>query len=237
MTDEAVDGPSQRLRASPDRAAHVGRHAERRHARVVAPQHEADFLADDRVDVADDGLRDEVAVEQRLRNPRRRVVGLVHEVEKRLPALRLGSRVVGVPLVHDMPQVRRETGRERVTRDGRGRRTRRAQNDDQSDREAKRERNDVDRANAEHRFHLLPIRRLEQRLHFVRAGRILSWRQRRIGLSVLVERARAVAGQIGQLAQLLVHPSTEPVARRAGQRGTSSRRPAATSFSATSAAP
>src|SRR5258707_6798140 len=53
------------------RVASVGGHAECRYSRVVAPQHEPDLLSDDRLDVAHDGLREKVAVEERLRNPGR----------------------------------------------------------------------------------------------------------------------------------------------------------------------
>ena len=67
VTHEAVDRPLAAAR----RRRVVGRHAECRHSRVVAPQHQPDLVADDRVDVADDGLCDEVAVEERLRNPGR----------------------------------------------------------------------------------------------------------------------------------------------------------------------
>ena len=52
VADQAVDRPAQRLVRPRSR-----RHAEGRHDRLLAPEHQADLLADDRVDVADDGLR------------------------------------------------------------------------------------------------------------------------------------------------------------------------------------
>ena len=111
MTDEAIDRPPERLVRRSAR-----RHAERRHPRVVAPQHEADLVADDRVDIPDDGLRDHVLLEQRLRNPRGAVVGLIDEVEQRPLAIPLRSRIGLAPAIHDVAHVGLERGRQRFLR-------------------------------------------------------------------------------------------------------------------------
>jgi hypothetical protein len=122
VTDETVDGPSDASRFPRDRRINVGRHAERRNERVVTPQHEPDLFADDRVDITHDSLRDEVGVEQRLRNPGGRLVGLVDEIEQRLPALGLRACVAPIPLDDNIPDAGIESGRQRFTRHGRNRR-------------------------------------------------------------------------------------------------------------------
>ena len=85
---------------------------------LLAPQHQADLLADDRVHVADDRLRHEVAVEERLRDPGRAVVGLVHEVEQAPRGVRArGGGSAGIPAIDEIAAVRLERRPQRVARD------------------------------------------------------------------------------------------------------------------------
>ena len=60
--------------------------------------------------VAHDSLRHQIAVEERLRNPRGRIVGLIDEVEEGLSAFRLRPRVGRVPVDHDIADAHIEPG-------------------------------------------------------------------------------------------------------------------------------
>ena len=111
MTNQAIDRPHERLVRRPAR-----RHPERHHPWVVAPQDQADLVANNRVYIPHDGLRDQVPLEQRLRNPRGAVVGLIHEVEQRPLAIPLRSRIGLAPAIHDVTHVGIERGRERFVR-------------------------------------------------------------------------------------------------------------------------
>ena len=111
MTDQAIDRPHERLVHRPAR-----RHPERHHPWVVAPQYQADLVANDCVHIPHDRLRDHVLLEQRLGNPRGAVVGLIHEVEQRPLAIPLRSRIGLAPAVHDVAHVGLERGRQRFVR-------------------------------------------------------------------------------------------------------------------------
>ena len=97
MTDQAIDRPHERL---VHRSAR--RHPERHHPWVVAPQHEPDLVANDGVDIPHHRLRDQVLLEQRLRNPGGAVVGLIDEVEQCPPAIPLRSRIGLAPAIHNV---------------------------------------------------------------------------------------------------------------------------------------
>src|SRR5688572_6901987 len=99
-SDHAIHRPHERLVRRPAR-----RHPERHHPWVVAPQDQADLVANNRVYITHDGLRDQVLLEQRLRNPRGAVVGLIHEVEQGPLALPLRSRIGLAPAIHDVTHV------------------------------------------------------------------------------------------------------------------------------------
>ena len=69
---------------------------------------EAGLVANDRLHIAGDNLRDEVGVEERLRNPCGAVVGLVDELEQRALALVLRSGILRIPAVDEVTNVRCE---------------------------------------------------------------------------------------------------------------------------------
>ena len=76
MADETVDGPAQRTVV-----CGIRRHAVGRNQPVLTPWHQPDLVADDGLDVAGDDLRDQVGLEERVGNPRSRLVCLVNERE------------------------------------------------------------------------------------------------------------------------------------------------------------
>jgi hypothetical protein len=84
---------------------------------VLTPENQTDLLADNRVDVADDGLGDQVGVEERLGDPRGAVVGLVDEIEQGVLAFLFRPGIGGIPPVHEIAGVRCERRPQRVTRD------------------------------------------------------------------------------------------------------------------------
>ena len=112
VAHQAVHRPAQRLVR-----LRTGRHAVGGNDRLLPPQDQADLLADDRVDVADDRLRHEVAVEHRLWDPGRAVVGLVDEIEQRCPPLGLRAGIGRIPAVDEVSRVRLERRPQHVTRD------------------------------------------------------------------------------------------------------------------------
>ena len=105
MAEHAVDGPFERhVRRTGGREA--GRHPVRLDQRVFGPQHEPNLLPHDRIDVAHDRLRHEVAFEKRLRNPRGALVGLVDELAQGARAVFRRAEVIRIPGIDQVADIR-----------------------------------------------------------------------------------------------------------------------------------
>ena len=199
-----------------------------------------DLVADDRVHVADDGLRDEVAVEQRLRNPRRGVVGLVHEVEQRLPALGFGPRIRRIPRDRRGSACPRRSSTASASRDDAAPPMRASTSDDGEQPRSRAASASTNGTAIESRVmaHLLSIRESSAApwLRLTRSRRRASCRHRRIGQPVLVERARRDRRRDRRACRARCGRGPAPSRATApAQRGVAARaRRASTSFSATS---
>ena len=114
VAHQAVDRPAHRRRRRRSRRHPVGDHG-----LVLAPWDETDVVRDDGLDTAGDDLRQEVTVEERLRNPGRAVERLVDELEERILARLVGPIVVRIPAIHETGDVGLERRAERLSSDRR----------------------------------------------------------------------------------------------------------------------